>query len=250
MPLDILFEDEHVLVLNKPAGLTAHPGAGINTGTLVNGLLAHTKGALSFKGGAERPGIVHRLDKETSGVMVVAKTDVAYDSLTAQFADHGLTGPLERAYQALIWGRPYHLHGQIDAPIGRSSKSRTKMAVVKEGEGRHAITNYEVVETLDLGKGLSVSEVVCRLETGRTHQIRVHFAHLKCPVLGDPVYGPGFITKSLGLAPHQKAAFDALGRQALHAFSLSFEHPETGEEMNFETDAPEDYQALYDALKS
>ena len=246
IPLDILYEDEHVLVVNKPAGLTVHPGAGVSEGTLVNALLAHAGGALSSKGGEDRPGIVHRLDKETSGVMVVAKTDLAYDSLTAQFADHGRSGPLKRAYVALVWGRPFPLTGQIDAPIGRSTKSRVKMAVVQDG--RLAVTNYALIGSYFPAETLEISEVECQLETGRTHQIRVHFAHIKCPVVGDPVYGTGFITKAKGLSEGQKQALDALGRQALHARDLTFSHPVTDEEMAFSVEPPEDYTAFKNSL--
>lgn len=248
IPLDILYEDEHVIVINKPSGLTVHPGAGVYSGTLVNALLHHAGKHLSRKGGYDRPGIVHRLDKETSGVMVVAKTDLAYDSLTAQFADHGRTGDLERAYTALVWGQPYPRSGTIDAPLGRSKKNRVKMAVVPLAEGREAITHYHLIETLEPEANLTVSLIECQLETGRTHQIRVHFAHIKCPVLGDPVYGQGFATKANLLSDEAKHALDALGRQALHAHYLAFAHPETGEVMAFESPLPDDFAHLLATL--
>ena len=248
MPLDILHEDDHVIVIDKPAGLTVHPGAGVTSGTLVNALLHHTRGRLSLKGGEDRPGIVHRLDKETSGVMVIAKTDLAYDSLTAQFADHGRTGPLERAYTALVWGKPFPLSGTIDAPLGRSPRNRVKMAVVSGEDGREAITHYRVAETMEPGPNIIVSLVECQLETGRTHQIRVHFAHIKCPVLGDPVYGTGFATKAHNLDAAAREALIQLGRQALHAHLLVFEHPETGEIMEFESPLPDDFQNLLNSL--
>ena len=252
IPLDILYEDKDLIVLSKPAGLVVHPGAGNWTGTLVNALIHHCGDSLSGIGGVRRPGIVHRLDKDTTGVMVVAKNDIAHRHLATQFADHGRTGPLERAYQAVVWGRPRQLRGTIDAPLGRGA-DRTKRAVRREesADSREAITHYEVIErfreTPDANCLASLIE--CQLETGRTHQIRVHMAHLGNPLIGDADYGAAFRTKANLLPPEAKAVVNAFPRQALHAFLLAFEHPTTGETLHFEAPMPEDMEALIDALR-
>ncbi|HZG28549.1 MAG TPA: RluA family pseudouridine synthase [Ensifer sp.] len=253
IPLDVLYEDDDLIVIAKPAGLVVHPGAGNWTGTLVNALIHHCGASLSGIGGVKRPGIVHRLDKETSGVMVAAKNDNAHRHLSAQFADHGRTGPLERAYLALVWGRPRNLKGTIDAPLGRAG-DRTKRAVKHEAsdDAREAITHYEVVERF-LEKPDATAQaclVECRLETGRTHQIRVHMAHLGHPLIGDPEYGAAFKTKANRLPEDARAAVNGFHRQALHAYLLQFEHPSTGETMHFEAPIPDDMQFVIEALQS
>jgi len=254
IPLDVLYEDEDLIVLVKPAGLVVHPGAGNWTGTLVNALIHHCGDSLSGIGGVKRPGIVHRLDKETSGVMVVAKNDNAHRHLAAQFADHGRTGPLERAYKAIVWGRPKQLRGTIDAALGRSGNDRTKRTVKREEaeDAREAITHYEVMERYREKPDASclASMVECNLETGRTHQIRVHMAHIGNPLLGDPEYGAAFRTKANLLDDEAKAVVNRFPRQALHAFLLCFEHPRTGEVMEFETDMPDDMEELVQALRN
>lgn len=248
--LDVIYEDGDLIVIDKPAGLVVHPAAGHETGTLVNALIAHCGDSLSGIGGVKRPGIVHRLDKDTSGLLVVAKTDRAHQSLADQFADHGRAGPLERAYAALVWGVPNRQRGTIEAALGRSSQNREKMAVVPDERGRHAITHYELVESLPVrAPEPIVSLVRCELETGRTHQIRVHMAHCGHPLLGDGVYGSGFKTKANRLTETQKEALTSLGRQALHAAVLGFEHPRTGETLRFESPLPADMAALLHALR-
>ena len=248
IPLDILFEDDEVIVVNKPAGLVVHPGAGNPAGTLVNALIRHCGASLSGMGGVARPGIVHRLDKDTSGIMVVAKTDRAHRVLSEAFADHGRTGELERAYLAIVWGAPSRRSGTIETFLGRSSRDRLKQAVVREGQpdARHAVTHYEVVETF----GPDASLVECRLETGRTHQIRVHMSHIGHPLIGDRDYGAAFRTKANRLPEPVKAVVDAFPRQALHAAMLAFEHPSTGEVMRFEADMPQDMRALVEAVRA
>lgn len=248
IPLQVIFEDAHLIVIDKPAGLVVHPAAGHEDGTLVNALIAHCGETLSGIGGVRRPGIVHRLDKDTTGLLVVAKTDRAHQGLAAQFADHGRTGPLERAYLALVWGAPSRPHGTIDAAIDRSSRARDKMTVVPPGRGRAALTHFTVLEQFAGPAGTIASLLRCELETGRTHQIRVHMAHIGHPLLGDPLYGTGFMTKASQLAPEARAALKALGRQALHAAVLGFEHPVTGEHLQFEQDWPEDLANLHRAL--
>jgi 23S rRNA pseudouridine1911/1915/1917 synthase len=253
IPLDVLYEDDDLIVLVKPAGLVVHPGAGNWTGTLVNALIHHCGNSLSGIGGVKRPGIVHRLDKETSGVMVVAKNDIAHRHLSDQFADHGRTGPLERAYMAVVWGRPRGLKGTIDAPLGRAG-DRIKRAVKREGDddAREAITHYEVIERyLEKPDATALAAMVkCNLETGRTHQIRVHMAHIGHPLIGDPDYGAAFRTKANLLPDAAKAVVNRFPRQALHAFMLAFEHPTTGETLHFESPVPEDMRELVEALKT
>jgi 23S rRNA pseudouridine1911/1915/1917 synthase len=244
IPLSVVYEDDELIVIDKPAGLVVHPAAGHWTGTLVNALIAHCGDSLSGIGGVKRPGIVHRLDKDTTGLMVVAKTDRAHAALSRQFADHGRSGPLERAYIAFCWGEPARAAFTIDQPLDRDPRAREKIAVRKGG--REAITHV----TLEDSFGGLVSRVRCRLETGRTHQIRVHLAHLGHPLLGDETYGKGFRTKAGKLPEAARKALEALGRQALHAAVLGFEHPATGETMHFESPLPADLARLAAALET
>lgn len=241
--LSITYEDDDLIVIDKPAGLVVHPAPGHESGTLVNALIAHCGVSLSGIGGVRRPGIVHRLDKDTSGLIVVAKNDAAHQGLTAQFADHGRTGPLERAYAALVWGVPQPRAGTIRASLARSRHNREKIAVVSDESGRHAVTHYAVAEAYP-----EAALVRCRLETGRTHQIRVHLAHRGHPLLGDPVYGGAFRTKAARLSSPARDALTALGRQALHAELLGFSHPRTGATLRFESAIPPDIAALVEAL--
>jgi 23S rRNA pseudouridine1911/1915/1917 synthase len=252
IPLTILYEDADLIVLIKPAGLVVHPGAGNWTGTLVNALIHHCGDSLSGIGGVKRPGIVHRLDKETSGVMVVAKNDIAHRGLAEQFADHGKTTALERAYHAVIWGLPRPYKGTIDAPLGRAGdRIRRSVTSSTAPDARHAITHYEVVERYHEKPDATAlaASVHCHLETGRTHQIRVHMAHINHPLIGDPDYGAAFRTKVNRLPDETKAIVAGFSRQALHAYLLQFEHPRTGEVMRFESDLPDDMIALIEALK-
>jgi 23S rRNA pseudouridine1911/1915/1917 synthase len=235
--LDVVFEDDELIVIDKPAGLVVHPAAGNWTGTLVNALIAHCGDSLSGIGGVRRPGIVHRLDKETSGLMVVAKTDRAHKSLAAQFADHGRTGDLERGYTAIVWGVLEPREGTIEAAIGRSPRNRLKMKVARTG-GRHAVTHYITERTFGPKAAPWTALIKCRLETGRTHQIRVHLAAVGHPLLGDPLYGAGFQTKAALLPEAAKSALRGLGRQALHAHLLQFRHPVTGDLLRFERAPP------------
>jgi 23S rRNA pseudouridine1911/1915/1917 synthase len=253
IPLEILFEDDDLIVINKQAGLVVHPGAGNWTGTLVNALIFHCGDSLSGIGGVRRPGIVHRLDRDTTGVMVVAKNDLAHRHLAEQFADHGLTGPLERAYQAIVWGKPQGLKGTIDAPLGRA-RDRIRRAVRTDhgDDVRHAVTHYLVCERYDekSDSTCAASLVECRLETGRTHQIRVHMAHIGHPLIGDLDYGGAFRTKANRLPEAVRDVVNAFPRQALHAFLLVFEHPTTGETLRFEAPLPADMEALRASLAS
>jgi 23S rRNA pseudouridine1911/1915/1917 synthase len=246
IPLAIVYEDDDVIVIDKPRGLVVHPAAGNRTGTLVNALIAHCGASLSGVGGVRRPGIVHRLDKDTTGLMVVAKNDRAHRSLAAQFADHGRTGPLERGYLAFVWGAPDRPKGTIDKPIDRHPSARERMAV--RPEGRAAVTHWQVLERYPASGAAVASLIACRLETGRTHQIRVHLAAIGHPLLGDDVYGPGFKTKAALLPPAARNALGALSRQALHAYMMDFEHPVTGEHMVFRSGLPADLSALRYAL--
>ncbi|KRA00439.1 RNA pseudouridine synthase [Mesorhizobium sp. Root157] len=245
--LDVLYEDDELIVINKPAGLVVHPGAGNWTGTLVNALIHHCGASLSGIGGVRRPGIVHRLDKATSGVMVAAKTDRAHKALSEAFADHGRTGNLQRAYVALVWGIPQRLSGTVDAPLGRAA-DRVRRAVVPQGrdDARHAVTHYAVEERYGEGQSqfATASLVECRLETGRTHQIRVHMAHIGHPVVGDPDYGQAFRTKANRLPEPLRQQVQAFPRQALHARLLEFHHPATHIAMRFEAPMPGDMEEL------
>ncbi|WP_390634301.1 RluA family pseudouridine synthase [Oryzibacter oryziterrae] len=249
IPLDVVYEDDHLIVINKPAGLVVHPAAGNWTGTLVNALIHHCGDSLSGIGGVKRPGIVHRLDKDTTGLMVAAKTDKAHAGLAAQFADHGRTGALERAYLALVWGSPEPFRGTIDAPLGRSQTDRTKIAILKHS-GKEAITHYEVAERFppQSGRAAVASLVECRLETGRTHQIRVHMAAAGHPLVGDQDYGRHFLTKANKLPEPLASDVRAFPRQALHAFLIAFEHPVTGELLRFESELPQDMEKLIEAF--
>ncbi|WP_379066170.1 RluA family pseudouridine synthase [Mesorhizobium sp. UC22_110] len=253
IPLDVLYEDDALIVINKPAGLVVHPGAGNWTGTLVNALIHHCGASLSGIGGVRRPGIVHRLDKDTSGVMVVAKTDHAHRALSEAFADHGRTGDLQRAYVALVWGIPPRPTGTIDAPLGRAA-DRVRRAVVPEHreDARHAVTHYTVEERFGEGqdKFAAASLVECRLETGRTHQIRVHMAHIGHPLVGDPDYGLAFRTKANRLPEPLKNEVAAFPRQALHARLLEFSHPDTHLTMRFEAPMPGDMEDLVGGFRN
>jgi 23S rRNA pseudouridine1911/1915/1917 synthase len=247
MALHVVFEDKDLVVIDKPAGLVVHPGAGNETGTLVNALIAHCGDSLSGIGGVRRPGIVHRLDKDTSGLLVVAKNDKAHHGLSEQFAAHGRDGRLERSYHAIVWGVPERRQGIISAAIDRSTANRQKMAVSRSVNAREAVTHYEVLEVLGLPPVASL--IRCVLETGRTHQIRVHMAHIGHPLLGDGVYGAGFRTSSKKLSDDAREALNTLNRQALHATSLGFEHPVTGKQMQFDSPAPEDFGRLLASLR-
>jgi len=252
IPLRIVHEDGDIIVIDKPAGLVVHPAAGNWTGTLVNALLAHCGDTLSGIGGVRRPGIVHRLDKDTSGLIVVAKNDRAHRGLKAQFADHGRRGALLREYQGLVWGAPLPQVGTISAPIARHPANRLKYAVAP-ARGREAITHYRTLTRYpprrDQGAERSVASLVaCRLETGRTHQIRVHMAHIGCPVIGDPLYASGFSNRVAALPEKARSAILSLHGQALHAATLGFEHPVTGAYLSFTSELPRDMRDVIAAL--
>jgi len=234
IPLNVVFEDRHLIIVNKPAGMVVHPAAGHADGTLVNALLYHCAGQLSGIGGVMRPGIVHRIDKDTSGLLVSAKDDATHQGLSALFAAHDI----DRRYVAIVHGLPKPLSGTIEGNIGRSPYDRKKMAVVPSGKGKTAVTHYTTVDRL---KGSTLVE--CRLETGRTHQVRVHMAHLGHSLIGDPLYGKR--GKSALLLPKDFR----FCRQALHAASLGFKHPITGEKLHFNSDLPADMQHLFSILK-
>jgi 23S rRNA pseudouridine1911/1915/1917 synthase len=234
IPLRVAFEDEHLLIVDKPAGLVVHPAAGNLDGTLVNALLHHCGGSLSGIGGVARPGIVHRIDKDTSGLLVVAKTDIAHEALSRQFAAHSI----DRRYLAIVSGTPKSGHGTIDAPLARSAANRKKIAIVQGSRGKRAATHWSRLEILK-----DAALVECRLETGRTHQVRVHMASIGHPLLGDPVYGGsgkkhGKLLKEL-----------QFHRQALHAAELGFTHPVTRHRLSFSSAMPADMQELFNALR-
>jgi pseudouridine synthase, RluA family len=241
MPLAVVYEDDHLIIVDKPAGLVVHPGAGTPDGTLVNALLAHCPAGLSSIGAPVRPGIVHRLDKDTSGLLVAAKTDVAHRGLAEQFARH----TVERAYVAVVWGRPVPAAGRIDRRIGRSSRDRTLMAIVDSG-GKPAITDYRTVRPL----GGRATQLECRLSTGRTHQIRVHLAAAGHPLVGDPVYRGGRSGQATAAERALPACSEHCRRQALHAFLIGFDHPVTGEAIRFESEIPGDIKSLARFLES
>src|SRR5262245_35371339 len=253
IPLKVIYEDADIIVIDKPAGLVVHPAAGNWTGTLVNALIAHCGDSLSGIGGERRPGIVHRLDKDTTGLMVVAKNDRAHAALAAQFADHGRSGEaFERGYLAFVWGAPDRPHGTTDRPIDRDPRARDRMAV-REG-GREAVTHWQVLERYPAVKanrptakmaakakaetaGFVASLLAARLETGRTHQIRVHFASIGHPLIGDTVYGARFRTKSKNLAPEARTPVAALGRQGLQSYILAVKHPSAAAKLEFRSAA-------------
>ncbi len=240
VPLSIAYEDAHLIVIDKPAGMVVHPAPGSPDGTLVNALLAHCGDSLSGIGGVRRPGIVHRLDKDTSGLMVVAKTDQAHRALAAQFSDR----TLHRVYQALVWGVPSPARGEIAAPIGRHLTVRTRMAVVPAGApgAKPALTRYATLRVWDM----ALSLVECRLATGRTHQIRVHMAHIGHPLVGDVTYGriPRRTPWNSAITPR----LSGLGRQALHAMEIGFVHPDSGEPIRLRSRMPQQMQEILDLL--
>ena len=248
IPLNVVYEDDSIVVVDKPAGLVVHPGAGNIDRTLVNALIAHCGSSLSGIGGVARPGIVHRLDKDTSGLMVIAKTDQAHHALAAQFADHGRTGELERGYFALVWGAPNRPQGVIDAPIGRHPTSRTKMAALKD-RGREAVTHWRAVATFGRGKEKIASLLECTLETGRTHQVRVHLSAIGHPLIGDSLYGPGFKSKLRKLPEPLRGKLATLARQALHAAHLAFVHPVRGTLLKFNSALPPELSEIVDDFK-
>ena len=243
IPLSVVYEDKDLIVIDKPPGLVVHPGAGNETGTLVNALIAHCGDSLSGIGGVKRPGIVHRLDKDTSGLLVIAKNDAAHQGLSEQFAAHGKDGRLERAYLAIVWGIPERNRGTVSANIARSNTNRQKMAVSRSETSREAVTHYEVLERFS-----GASLIRCVLETGRTHQIRVHMTHIGHPLLGDKAYGSSFKASLSTLSNTARNAVNILNRQALHAGKLGFEHPRTGKALSFESPMPADMVQLLAAF--
>jgi 23S rRNA pseudouridine1911/1915/1917 synthase len=246
IPLEVVYEDKDLIVINKPAGLVVHPAAGNPDGTLVNALIAHCGASLSGVGGVARPGIVHRLDKDTSGLLIAAKNDRAMKSLAKQFAAH----TIERAYNAVVWGSPRMGDGVIEGDIGRNPFDRKRMAVLR-GRGKPARTRYRVVERFGDPARPLASLIECRLETGRTHQIRVHLTHLGHPLIGDPTYGRAHRPPRAKTEIEEKAYAAAANfpRQALHAWLLGFHHPTTQQTMRFKSDWPEDFAGLVAALR-
>lgn len=244
IPLDVIYEDEHLIVIDKPAGLVVHPAPGNPTGTLVNALIAHCGASLSGIGDVMRPGIVHRIDKDTSGLIIVAKNDAAHQGLARQFEKHSIL----RAYSAIVWGSVAKATGTIEGDIGRSSSNRKKMAVVKSG-GKHARTRYKTLKRFGPPTQPFASLVECQLETGRTHQIRVHFAKLGHPLVGDPLYGRGRQGSRKKLGDEMAAGLSGFKRQALHARLLGFIHPISREQLVFESELPHDFKELIEVLE-
>lgn len=240
IPLEIVYEDDDLIVVNKPAGMTVHPAPGAYSGTLVNALLFHCRDRLSGIGGVKRPGIVHRIDKDTSGLLVVAKNDLAHRSLCEQFFEHSF----ERTYFAVVYGAPNPPQGRIEANIGRSQYDRKKMAIVAKG-GKVAVTNYKTSEIF----GNIAALVQCNLETGRTHQIRVHMSSLGCNLIGDQVYSKSKTSGIRFVNEEQKQFVNNFSRQALHATTLGFVHPKSGQKVSFSSQFPEDIKKLLDFLK-
>ena len=240
IPLDVVYEDDDLIVVNKPAGMTVHPAPGSLSGTLVNALLFHCRGGLSGIGGVKRPGIVHRIDKDTSGLIVAAKNDLAHRGLCEQFFVHSI----ERTYFAVVYGLPNPAQGRIEASIGRSPYDRKKMAVVQSG-GKTAATNYKTIQNFEGAAAL----VRCNLETGRTHQIRVHMASIGCNLVGDKLYEKAKKTSLKFSSPDKKAYVNAFPRQALHATTLGFIHPCSGEKLSFSSEFPADMAELIEVLK-
>jgi 23S rRNA pseudouridine1911/1915/1917 synthase len=237
--LDVVFEDAHLIVINKPVGMVVHPAPGNYDNTLVNALLAHCGDSLSGIGGVKRPGIVHRIDKDTSGLLVVAKTDAAHAGLSTQFAAHSI----ERTYDAVVWGAPYPQSDQIEGAIGRSRHNRKKMAIVKSG-GKEAETGYRTIANF----GELATHIRCKLKTGRTHQIRVHMSSIGHPLIGDSTYGSNRRRSMKGVPLDLAALLKTFPRQALHAATLGFTHPVTAKTMRFQSDMPDDLQSLLSAL--
>ena len=240
IPLDIVYEDSDLIVVNKNSNMTVHPGAGSHNDTLVNALLYHSKN-LSDIGGEIRPGIVHRLDKTTSGLMVVAKNNKSHVDLAAQIESRNLV----RKYKALVWGMIKQTEGTVDIPVGRSNSDRKKMTTLKNGGGKSAITHYKVIEIMHGGL---FSLVECKLETGRTHQIRVHMSHVGHSIVGDQTYGNNS-RKIHGCPEHLKEELLKIDHQALHSFYISFDHPTTKKRMEFVQDLPKDYQLLVNFIR-
>jgi 23S rRNA pseudouridine1911/1915/1917 synthase len=239
--LNIVYEDDDLIVIDKPAGMVVHPAPGNPDNTLVNALIAHCGESLSGIGGERRPGIVHRIDKDTSGLIVAAKNDAAHKALSADFADHSI----ERAYLCLVWGVPSPSAGEITGNIGRHPVDRKRMAVVSRG-GKPAITHYRVLKSFGLGASL----VECRLKTGRTHQIRVHLAKIGHPLIGDPSYGKPTAARRGRLSPEARKAAEAFPRQALHATLLGFDHPRTGKHLSWTSESPADFRRLEQTLRA
>jgi len=241
IPLEIVYEDEDIIIVNKPAGMTVHPAPGSPNGTLVNALLYHCRDRLSGVGGVKRPGIVHRIDKDTSGLLVVAKNDMAHRHLSEQFFEHSI----ERTYFALVYGLPNPPAGRIEANIGRSPYDRKKMAIVQTG-GKAAVTNYKTIENFKNCAAL----VQCNLETGRTHQIRVHMSSLGCNLIGDQLYVKSKKTLAKGIDQDIKKYVNDFPRQALHATTLGFKHPRSNEFVSFSSEFPDDFKQLLGCLKN
>lgn len=239
--LSVIYEDNDLIVIDKPAGMVVHPAPGSPSGTLVNALLHHCGDSLSGIGGVKRPGIVHRIDKDTSGLLVVAKNDKAHNGLAEQFAAHSI----ERKYHAVCKGHPHPFHGRIEGNIGRNPADRKKMAVVKSG-GKHAVTHYRTLSLYQQAGKPIAAHIECQLETGRTHQVRVHMMHKGHALIGDPLYARSAVANSI--KGDARAALQSFKRQALHAKSLGFEHPISGENFKFESKLPYDMSYLLDNL--